>query len=81
VADKKPGGAGLRELPKTLKEVLERIPTTAHPMDVMRTGVSYLGNLEIENNFSQQKEAADRLLPILPGIVCYWYHYSHDGVR
>ncbi len=73
--------AGLRELPDTLKEVLERIPATAHPMDVMRTGVSYLGNLEIENDFSEQKDAADRLIAILPSIVCYWYRYSHDGVR
>lgn len=73
--------AGLRELPDTLKEVLERIPATAHPMDVMRTGVSFLGNLETENDFSEQKDAADRLIAILPGIVCYWYRYSHDGVR
>ena len=73
--------AGLRELPDTLKEVLERIPATAHPMDVMRTGVSFLGNLEIENDFSEQKDAADRLIATLPGMVCYWYRYSHDGVR
>ena len=35
----------LRDLPKTLKEVLQRIPADAHPMDVMRTGCSFLGNL------------------------------------
>ena len=73
--------AGLRELPNTLREVLERIPATAHPMDVMRTSVSFLGNLEIENDFSEQKDAADRLIAILPGIICYWYRYSHDGVQ
>ena len=73
--------AGLRELPESLKEVLERIPATAHPMDVMRTGVSYLGNVEIESDFSEQQDAADRLIAILPGLVCYWYRYSHDGVR
>ncbi|MDH3337210.1 MAG: 2-methylcitrate synthase [Gammaproteobacteria bacterium] len=73
--------AGLRELPAPLKEVLERIPESAHPMDVLRTGVSVLGNLEIENDFSEQKDAADRLIAVLPGIVCYWYRYSHDGVR
>ena len=43
--------AKLRDLPATLKEVLERIPASAHPMDVMRTGVSFLGNLEIESRF------------------------------
>jgi 2-methylcitrate synthase len=73
--------AGLRDLPQALKEVLERIPASAHPMDVMRTGVSFLGNLEIENDFSEQQDAADRLIAVLPGIVCYWYRYSHDGVR
>lgn len=73
--------AGLRDLPSALKEVLERVPASAHPMDVMRSGVSILGNLETENDFSQQEEAANRLLAALPAIVCYWYRYSHDGVR
>ena len=73
--------AGLRELPTALKEVLERIPASAHPMDVMRSGVSILGNLETEEDFSQQEDAANRLLAALPAIVCYWYRYSHDGVR
>ena len=73
--------AGLRDLPFALKEVLERIPVSAHPMDVLRTGVSFLGNLEIESAFSEQQEAADRLIAVLPGIVCYWYRYSHDGVQ
>jgi len=72
---------GLRELPQPLREVLERIPADAHPMDVMRTGVSMLGNLETETDFSQQQDLADRILAVLPGIVCYWYRYSHDGVR
>ncbi len=72
---------GLRDLPAALKEVLERIPATAHPMDVMRTGVSFLGNLEIEKDFSEQRDAADRLIATLPGMICYWYRFSHDGVR
>lgn len=73
--------AGMRDLPQELKEVLERIPADAHPMDVMRTGVSMLGNLETEADFSQQMSAANRLIAALPGIVVYWYRYSHDGVR
>ncbi len=72
---------GLRELPATLREVLERIPKDAHPMDVMRTGCSMLGNLETEQNFDQQQDVADRLLAALPSIICYWYRYSHDGER
>jgi len=71
----------LRGLPNALKDVLERIPKSAHPMDVMRTGCSVLGNLETEENFKQQDGAADRLLAIFPSIICYWYRYSHDGVR
>ena len=70
-----------RALPAPLREVLERIPADAHPMDVMRTGVSMLGALETETDFSQQVDVADRLLAILPSIITYWYRYSHDGVR
>ena len=73
--------AGMRYLPAPLTEVLERIPASAHPMDVMRTGVSFLGNLEIENDFSEQRDKADRLIATLPGMICYWYRFSHDGVR
>lgn len=71
----------LRELPQALKDVLERIPASAHPMDVMRTGCSMLGNLETETDFSQQDQVIDRLLAILPSIICYWYVFSHKGKR
>lgn len=70
-----------RSLPGPLKEVLERIPKEAHPMDVMRTGCSFLGNLETEEDFGQQLNVADRLLGALPSIICYWYRFSHDGER
>lgn len=70
-----------RQLPQALKEVLERLPRTAHPMDVMRTGCSVLGVLETEQSFAQQHDVADRLLAAFPGILIYWYRYSHDGVR
>src|SRR5690625_2904378 len=72
---------GLRGLPQPLKDVLERIPKDAHPMDVMRTGCSMLGNLETEESFSEQQEVADRLLAVFPSIITYWYRYAHDGVR
>ncbi|WP_314295827.1 2-methylcitrate synthase [Acinetobacter schindleri] len=71
----------LRRLPQALKEVLERIPADSHPMDVMRTGVSMLGNLETEKSFAEQQDVADRILATLPAIICYWYRYSHDGIR
>lgn len=71
----------LRSLPQELKDVLERIPASAHPMDVMRTGCSMLGNLESETDFSQQDDVIDRLLATLPSIICYWYVFSHEGKR
>ncbi|WP_168016439.1 bifunctional 2-methylcitrate synthase/citrate synthase [Halomonas salinarum] len=72
---------GLRGLPQALKSVLEQIPADAHPMDVMRTGASMLGNLETEESFDQQQDVTDRLLAVLPSIICYWYRFTHDGVR
>lgn len=71
----------LRGLPAALKTVLEQIPKDAHPMDVMRTGCSMLGNLETEVSFDEQQDATDRLLAVFPSIICYWYRFTHDGVR
>ncbi|WP_413110416.1 2-methylcitrate synthase [Thaumasiovibrio sp. DFM-14] len=70
-----------RGLPTALRTVLETIPATAHPMDVMRTGCSMLGNLDQEYDFSEQLDKTDTLLAMMPAIICYWYRYSHDGVR
>jgi 2-methylcitrate synthase len=70
-----------RDLPKALKEVLKLIPADAHPMDVMRTGCSFLGNLEPEVDFSEQNQASNRLLAAFPAIMCYWYKYTHDGIE
>lgn len=71
----------LRSLPAPLKQCLELIPADAHPMDVMRTGCSMLGNLETETDFSQQQAVTDRLLAAFPSILLYWYRFSHNGVR
>lgn len=71
----------LRALPAKLKIVLEQIPADAHPMDVFRTGCSMLGNLEEEKDFSEQLNIIDRMVAVFPSIICYWYRYSHDGVR
>lgn len=71
----------LRDLPEGLKSTLESIPASAHPMEVMRTGCSMLGNFEPEETFDQQQEVADRLVAALPSIINYWYRFSHDGVR
>ena len=71
----------LRGVPDALKSVLERIPAHAHPMDVLRTGCSFLGNIEPEGDFSRQLDVAERLLAVFPSLVAYWYRFSHDGVR
>ncbi len=71
----------LRDIPKELKIVLENIPSSAHPMDVMRTGCSMLGNLEQETDFSTQLNHAERMLSVFPSIINYWYHYTHNGKK
>ena len=70
-----------RGLPDALKTVLEMIPADAHPMDVMRTGVSFLGNIEPEGDFANQENVADRLLACLPSMLLYWHRFHADGVR
>jgi len=70
-----------RKLPDDLLGVLEAIPASAHPMDVMRTGCSMLGNLEPEGDFENQQNTANRLLGALPSIINYWYQYSHHQNR
>lgn len=72
---------GLRTLPDALKLTLEQIPKDAHPMDVMRTGCSMLGNLETEQDFSEQDDKIDRMLAVFPSIITYWYRFAHEGVR
>ena len=71
----------LRALPDGLQKALELIPKDTHPMDVMRTGASVLGNLEPELSFDGQQHAADRLLATLPGIICHWYCHTHKGKK
>jgi 2-methylcitrate synthase len=72
----------LRGLPAALKAVLEQIPAGAHPMDVMRTGVSALGCVLPEpehHSAAAARDIADRLIASLGSMLAYWYHYSHHG--
>jgi len=71
----------LRGLPDALKTVLEMIPGDAFPMDVLRTGVSFLGNIEPEGDFSNQTQVANKLLACLPSMLLYWHRYHADGTR
>jgi 2-methylcitrate synthase len=70
-----------RELPAELCEVLEKIPASAHPMDVLRTGCSMLGTLEPEGDFGRQLEIAERLIAAFPGMLLYWHHFARSGRR
>ena len=74
----------LRGLPASLKTALECVPASAHPMDVMRTGVSVLGTVlpeKDDHNIAGAKDIADRLMASLGSMLLYWYHYSHNGKR
>ena len=74
----------MRGLPKALKAALERVPKKAHPMDVLRTGVSVLGTIEAEKEDHSKAGAqkiADRLMASMGSMLLYWYHYSHHGKR
>ena len=72
----------LRGLPNTVKKVLEALPKTAHPMDVMRTGVSALGCDSPESLVhtpEEAKEIADRLVASFGSMLLYWYHFANSG--
>ena len=75
---------GLRDLPDTVKQALELIPKTAHPMDVLRTGCSILGTVLPEDNDHAPdgaRDIADRLLANFDSMLVYWYHFSHNNKR
>ena len=72
---------GLRDLPAALKTALETVPGDSHPMDVLRTGCSLLGNLEPEDDNQPQVLVADRLLAAFPSMLLYWWRFHQDGVR
>ena len=72
----------LRGLPPVLRQILELIPAAAHPMDVMRTGVSVLGCVSPEphdQSHAGARDIADRLMASLGSMLLYWHHYAHNG--
>jgi 2-methylcitrate synthase len=75
---------GQRGLPIQLKTVLEQIPASAHPMDVLRTACSTLGAIlpeKDDHNLAGARDIADRLIASFGSMLLYWYHYSHHGRR
>ena len=74
----------LRGLPASVREALERLPASAHPMDVMRTGVSALGCVlpeKDDHGLAGARDIADRLMASLGSMLLYWYHWSSQGRR
>jgi len=74
----------LRWLPPEVKLALELLPPRAHPMDVLRTGVSVMGCVRPEppdQGESGARAIADTLLAALPSMLLYWYHFAHSGKR
>ncbi|HVJ38248.1 MAG TPA: 2-methylcitrate synthase [Stenotrophomonas sp.] len=74
----------LRGIPAAVQDALETLPPSAHPMDVMRTGVSVLGCVQPEkddHNHPGARDIADKLMACLGSMLLYWYHFSHNGVR
>ena len=74
----------LRDLPQSVKTILEQIPATANPMDVMRTAVSALGCVapeSLDHNEMDAKEVADKLIASMGSALIYWYHFAHSGTR
>ena len=74
----------LRGVPAAVKVALEQLPASAHPMDVMRTGVSVLGCVlpeKDDHNHPGARDIADKLMASLGPMLLYWYHWSHNGKR
>lgn len=74
----------LRELPDSIREILERLPEDTHPMDVIRTGVSALGGVEQEgasHDDAGALEIINRLIASTPSMLLYWYHYTQSGKK
>jgi 2-methylcitrate synthase len=74
----------MRGLPQAVKLALEALPASAHPMDVMRTGVSTLGCVlpeKDDHNIPGARAIADRLMASFGSMLLYWYHFSHNGKR
>jgi 2-methylcitrate synthase len=74
----------LRGLPLAVRGALEQLPAAAHPMDVMRTGVSVLGCVlpeKDDHSHTGARDIADQLIASLGSMLLYWYHFAVHGRR
>src|SRR6218665_4088773 len=66
----------MRGVPASVKSALEQIPASAHPMAVLRSGVSALGCAlpEKDGHYATGgRDIADRLLASLSHMLLYWH--------
>ncbi len=73
--------ASWRTLSVQMRTLLEITPAETHPMDVLRTAVSFMSTSEAEQDASEGRDHIDRVLAKLPSIVLYWYHYHHSNKK
>jgi 2-methylcitrate synthase len=74
----------LRGIPMDVQDILESIPASAHPMDVLRTACSAMGSVLPEgedHKLAEARDIADRLMASFGSMLLYWYHFSHSGRR
>jgi 2-methylcitrate synthase len=84
LADYKGQLSKLRDLPSEVKTILENLPKTAHPMDVVRTATSALASFYPEDEKHDAQSAllaANRLIAASPSALLYWYHFTHFGKK
>ena len=84
LADYKAQLSKLRDLPDAVKTILENLPKSANPMDVVRTATSSLASFypESEKHDAQSAlAAANRLIAASPSALLYWYHFTHHGKK
>lgn len=71
---------GLRELDPLVKKVIDQLPLSAHPMDVVRTAVSIIGAMDPtaeDSSAAANLEKSIRLFAKLPAVVAYDQRRRH----
>ena len=74
-----------RHLDDNLRQLVELIPKTAHPMDVQRTVCSYMGNMVMSSSTvatqAPVEDACERIMACMLSALCYWHHFAVSGKR
>jgi 2-methylcitrate synthase len=72
----------MRGIPMAVQDVLESLPASTHPMDVLRTACSVLGCVlpeKDDHNIAGAKDIADRMMASFGSMLLYWYHFAVNG--